>query len=164
MQLQLLRMACITCCCIFMLIALTSGAESPLITEPGDEVLYGVVGHPLLVPCVLREDQAIKIWNIAGDPNTPITTLSTHDITLFPEFSKDYRLIQDETNFSLLIRNVQIDQPPLYCVVANPDNYKSSISRIKISGRNSYFTFCIPKLHRTETYILHTYFKVIFKL
>ena len=134
-----------------MLIALTSGAESPLVTEPGDEVLYGVVGHPLLIPCVLRQDQKIRIWNIAGDPNTPITTLSTHDITLFPEFSKDYRLIQNETNFSLVIRSVQIDQQPLYCVVANPDNYKSSISRIKISGRNNTLHFayqsCIEKKH-----------------
>ena len=119
---------------VFVFTLLASGTMSQFITEPGDEVLYGEVGHPLLVPCVLERDHAFKIWNIAGNPNTPIN----NGITLFPEYADDYRLIQSGTNFSLLILSLQLDQPPLYCHVANPGNYKSSISRIQISGRETY--------------------------
>ena len=121
-------------CCVFMLTILTSCTLSQFVTEPGDEVLYGVVGHPLLVPCVLEQDHAIRIWNIAGNPHIQIT-VSSENIVLLPQFTDDYRLIQSRTNFSLLIRSLQLDQPPLYCAVANPGNYKSSISRIQISGR-----------------------------
>ena len=120
---------------VFIATFLTSCARSQFITEPGDEILYGVVGDPLLVPCVLEQYHAVRIWHISGDPNIPITTLSLHEITLFPEYADDYRLIQTRTNFSLLILSLQLDQPPLYCHVANPGNYKSSISRIQISGK-----------------------------
>ena len=119
---------------VFMLTSLTLVVHSQFITEPGDEVLYGVVGHPLLVPCVLEQDYTFKIWNIAGEFHTSITIASRHRSTLFPEYTEDYRLIQSGTNFSLLILSLQLDQPPLYCAVTNLVNYKSSISRIRISG------------------------------